>query len=451
MASPCLWLSLWGRMLLLLLCALPLRAAPALRPGKFWHITDLHLDPTYHVARNHTRVCASSKGENASNPGLYGDFMCDSPYQLILSALQYIKDSDQQASFMIWTGDSPPHVSVKELSTKIVIDIIGNLTSTIRSFLPDLQVFPALGNHDYWPQDQIPVSANEVYNAAANFWRPWITDEAVSTLKKGGFYTQIFHPNPSAQPLRIISLNTVLYYSPDNTTLNMTDPANQFEWLENVLETAEQNKEKVYVIGHVPVGYIPYMRNTTAMRKHHNERLIEIFRRHGSVIAGQFFGHTHRDSIMVLLDEKGKPINSLFVAPAVTPVKAIWESDTNNPGVRLYQFDPSSYSLLDLWQFYLNLTEANMKNESVWKLEYVMTKAYGMEDLIPESLYEMTNRLSAPHSTLFQKYYYYYYVSYDDPHLFCEKHCRISQLCAIKHLDFPSYIDCIEHEEKLQL
>lgn len=41
----------------------------------------------------------------------------------------------------------------------------------------------------------------------------------------------------------------------------------------------------------------------------------------------------------------GKPVNSLFVAPAVTPVKDLWEADSNNPGVRLYQYDPLSYSI----------------------------------------------------------------------------------------------------------
>ncbi|KAF7254311.1 Acid sphingomyelinase-like phosphodiesterase 3a [Varanus komodoensis] len=406
--------------------------------------------------------------------------MCDSPYQLILSALKYMKDSGQKASFMIWTGDSPPHVPVKELSTKIVIDIIGNMTSTIKSFFPDLQVFPALGNHDYWPQDQLPVSDSEVYNAVADFWKPWLTDEAVSTLRKdseeallisidfsrkktmrtedmylvffliGGFYTQTFRSNLTAQPLRIISLNTVLYYSPNHVTENMTDPANQFEWLEHVLEAAHQNKEKVYVIGHVPVGYLPFARSTPAMRKHYNERLIHIFRRHSSVIAGQFFGHTHRDSVMVLLDKRGKPINSVFVVPAVTPVKHLFVEDSNNPGVRLYQYDPFSYNLLDLWQFYLNLTEANMKNESVWKLEYVMTKAYEIKDLTPESLYEMAQKFSVPHSKLFQKYYSYYFVSYDDASLFCEEECKISQLCAIQCLDHPCYADCIKHKGKLQ-
>ncbi|KAJ6655249.1 hypothetical protein lerEdw1_005593 [Lerista edwardsae] len=449
--------SLCGLLLLLLsnglldlASAAPARASPEAPSsvGQFWHITDLHLDPSYHITQNHTQVCASSKGVNASNPGLFGDVMCDSPYRLIVSALQYMKDYGQQTSFMIWTGDSPPHVPVRELSTKIVIDIIGNLTSTIRSFFPHLQVFPALGNHDYWPQDQLPVSANEIYNAVGDIWKPWLTDEAVTTLKKGGFYTQLFQPSTTSQPLRIISLNTILYYGPNLVTENMTDPANQFEWLEHVLEAAHQNKEMVYVIAHVPVGYLPYLRNQTAIREHYNERLIDIFRRHSSVIAGQFYGHTHRDSIMVLLDENGKPINSLFVAPAVTPVKDLWEVDTNNPGVRIYQYDPLSYSVLDLWQFYLNLTEANLKKESNWKLEYVMTKTYGIEDLKPESLYDMTEQLNEPHSKSFKKYYNYYYVSYDEA-FFCEEHCRTSQLCAIQYLDHRSYTNCIKHKKKL--
>lgn len=64
----------------------------------------------------------------------------------------------------------------------------------------------------------------------------------------GGFYTQTVQPSISLPPLRIISLNTILYYSPNNATLNMTDPANQLEWLEQVLEMALHNKEKVGTI-----------------------------------------------------------------------------------------------------------------------------------------------------------------------------------------------------------
>lgn len=57
----------------------------------------------------------------------------------------------------------------------------------------------------------------------------------------GGFYSQLAKPG-----LRVVSLNTILYYSPNNVTQNMTDPAGQFEWLEKTLEKAAENREKVY-------------------------------------------------------------------------------------------------------------------------------------------------------------------------------------------------------------
>ena len=51
----------------------------------------------------------------------------------------------------------------------------------------------------------------------------------------------------------------------------------------------------------------------------------------------------------------GNPINSVFVAPAVTPVKGVLEKRTNNPGIRLFQYDPRDYELLVSW-YSLELT-----------------------------------------------------------------------------------------------
>ncbi|XP_012305476.2 acid sphingomyelinase-like phosphodiesterase 3a [Aotus nancymaae] len=416
------------------------RRNPPPAVGQFWHVTDLHLDPTYHITDDHTKVCASSKGANASNPGPFGDVLCDSPYQLILSAFDFIKTSGQEVSFMIWTGDSPPHVPVAELSTDTVINVITNMTTTIQSLFTNLQVFPALGNHDYWPQDQLPVVTSKVYNAVANLWKPWLDEEAISTLRRGGFYSQKVTTNPK---LRIISLNTNLYYGPNIKTLNKTDPANQFEWLESTLNSSQQNKEKVYIIAHVPVGYLPYSKSITAMREYYNEKLIDIFRKYSDVIAGQFYGHTHRDSIMVLSDKKGSPVNSLFVAPAVTPVKSVLEKQTNNPGIRLFQYDPRDYKLLDMLQYYLNLTEANLKGESIWKLEYILTQAYDIEDLQPESLYGLAKQFAILDSKQFIKYYNYFFVSYDSS-VICDKTCKVFQICAIMNLDNISYVDCLK-------
>ncbi|XP_045400244.1 acid sphingomyelinase-like phosphodiesterase 3a isoform X2 [Lemur catta] len=313
------------------------------------------------------------------------------------------------------------------------------MTTTIQRLFPNIKVFPALGNHDYWPQDQLPVVSSKVYNAVANLWKPWLDEEAVRTLRGGGFYSQKVGTNPN---LRIISLNTNLYYGPNVMTLNKTDPANQFEWLESTLNSSQQNKEQVYIIAHVPVGYLPSSRSITAMREYYNEKLINIFRKYSDIIAGQFYGHTHRDSIMVLSDTKGSPITSLFVAPAVTPVKSVLEKQTNNPGVRLFQYDPRDYKLLDMWQYYLNLTEANLKGESNWKLEYILTQTYGIKDLQPESLYGLAKQFTILNSKQFMKYYNYYFVSYDSS-IICDKTCKAFQICAIMNLDHISYENCL--------
>lgn len=50
-----------------------------------------------------TKVCISSKGYPAVDPGTFGDFMCDSPYELIESAFKFMKTLPQP-DFMIWTG-----------------------------------------------------------------------------------------------------------------------------------------------------------------------------------------------------------------------------------------------------------------------------------------------------------------------------------------------------------
>ncbi|KAK1337999.1 hypothetical protein QTO34_001103 [Cnephaeus nilssonii] len=437
----CLWVVWLGHPGLALPRAPARGPSPAPAVGQFWHVTDLHLDPTYHITDDHTKVCASSKGTNASNPGPFGDVMCDSPYYLILSAFDFIKNSGQEASFMIWTGDSPPHVPVYELSTDTVIAVIANMTTTVQSLFPNLQVFPALGNHDYWPQDQLPVFTSKVYNAVANLWKPWLDEEAIQTLKK--------------------------------VTTNVQKGSHQsFCFF-----------PQVYIIAHIPVGYLPFSMGTTAMREFYNEKLIGIFRKYSGVIAGQFYGHTHKDSIMVLSDEKGSlfhllwnfpssllschsNMTFLFVSPQSKMLKQaskLWKSSkfcvcgsccypsegalqkqTNNPGVRLFQYDPHDYKLLDMLQFYLNLTDANLKGESNWQLEYTLTQAYDIEDLQPKSLYGLAKEFAALDSKKFIKYYNYYFVSYDS-NVICNELCKAFQICAIMNLDHNSYVDCFKH------
>ncbi|XP_068609960.1 cyclic GMP-AMP phosphodiesterase SMPDL3A [Brachionichthys hirsutus] len=434
-------------MVLLLYGSSPVAAAPTGSlpgSGRFWHITDLHLDPTYNRSPDPSKVCFSSKGAPVAHAGMFGDYLCDSPYRLIQSAFSHMAPLTQPQDFIIWTGDSPPHVHVDELSTDLVIKVISNMTQTIGDHFPNLTVYPALGNHDYWPQDQMTTSSNAVYRAAAELWGRWLQPEALFTLSQGGFYSQLAKPG-----LRVVSLNTILYYGPNKASSNMTDPAGQFLWLEETLAKAAESLEKVYIIAHVPVGYLPFVKNTTAITESHNERLVAICRKYSKVIAGHFYGHTHRDSIMVLLDQQNNPVNSIFVSPAVTPIKSPHEVYSNNPAFRMYLFNMRDYCLLDIWQYYLNLTEANEKQRSDWRLEYVMTEAFGLSDLQPQSLLQLGLSFILPQTKTFIKYFSHYMVGYDNS-ITCQGDCKVAQVCAVLFLDQLSYSKCVANENTLE-
>lgn len=94
-------------------------------------------------------------------------------------------------------------------------------------------------------------------------------------------------------------------------------------------------------------------------------------------------------------------------------------------------------------QYYLNLTEANLKGESDWKLEYVLTQTYSIEDLQPKSLYGLAKQFAVPGNEQFLKYYNYFFVSYDSS-VICDGKCKAYQICAILSLDHSSYIDCLK-------
>lgn len=62
----------------------------------------------------------------------------------------------------------------------------------------------------------------------------------ISIVISGGYYTVLIKFG-----LRLVSLNTVYYYTNNRLTQNLEDPAGQFLWLDAVLTNASVAKEKV--------------------------------------------------------------------------------------------------------------------------------------------------------------------------------------------------------------
>ncbi|XP_058409384.1 acid sphingomyelinase-like phosphodiesterase 3b isoform X1 [Diceros bicornis minor] len=314
--------------------------------GKFWHISDLHLDPDYKVSEDPLKVCPSAGSQPVPNAGPWGDYLCDSPWVLINSSIYAMKEIEPKPDFILWTGDDTPHVPNENLGEAAVLEIVERLTKLIREVFPDTQVYAALGNHDFHPKSQLPAGSNNIYNQIAELWRPWLSNQSIALFREGAFYSEkLLGPSGAG---RIVVLNTNLYYSNNEQTAGMADPGQQFQWLEDVLTNASRAGEMVYIIGHVPPGFFEKTRNKAWFREGFNEEYLKVVQKHHRVIAGQFFGHHHTDSFRMFYDDAGAPISVMFITPGVTPWKTTLPgvvNGANNPGIRVFEYDQATLSL----------------------------------------------------------------------------------------------------------
>uniref|UniRef100_A0A8C8X1B9 Sphingomyelin phosphodiesterase acid like 3B n=1 Tax=Panthera leo TaxID=9689 RepID=A0A8C8X1B9_PANLE len=362
-------------------------------PGKFWHISDLHLDPDYKVSEDPLQVCPSAGSQPVPNAGPWGDYLCDSPWVLINSSIYAMKEIEPKPDFILWTGDDTPHVPNERLGEAAVLAIVDRLTRLIR------EVFP------------------------------------------GAFYAEKL-PGLSGAG-RVVVLNTNLYYGNNEQTAGMADPARQFQWLEDVLTNASRAKEMVYIIGHVPPGFFEKTRNKAWFREGFNEEYLKVVRKHHHVIAGQFFGHHHTDSFRMFYDDTGAPISVMFLTPGVTPWKTTLPgvvNGANNPGIRVFEYDRATLSLQDMVTYFVNLSQANEKGIPLWELEYRLTEAYGVPDAGSRSMHAALGRIASDPGTL-QRYYVYNSVSYDREA--CDPACSAEHVCAMREVAFDAYAACL--------
>ncbi|KAM9353648.1 acid sphingomyelinase-like phosphodiesterase 3b [Symphorus nematophorus] len=410
--------------------------------GTFWHITDQHWDPTYKLTDNPELVCASSGKRPAANAGKFGDYACDSPWHLINSSVHAMKDILPDPDFIVWTGDDTPHVPNENLGEEAVLHIIRNLTHILNEAFPNTTVYSALGNHDYHPKSQLPAAPNYIYDKIAEMWQDWLDPESKATFKKGGYYTEKLLNRTG---FRMLVLNTNLYYDQNKLTQNMDDPAGQFSWADQVLTEAAHNKEKVYIIGHVPPGFFEKKRSKPWFTSKFNKRYLDLIQKHHSVILGQFFGHHHTDSFRMFYNSEDSPISTMFLSPGVTPWKTTLpgvEDGANNPGIRVFEYDTQTLLVKDVVTYYLNLTYANAARGR-WEKEYRLTESFRVADASPASMHQVLERI-ADDGCYLQKYYEFNSVSYDLTE--CDSDCRIDHVCAAREVDFERYEHCLEKE-----
>lgn len=216
---------------------------------------------------------------------------------------------------------------------------------------------------------------------------------------------------------------------------NLTDPANQLQWLSGELAKAEQAKEKIYIIGHIPPGIElhDYKQSCTVP---FNEGLLRLVERYQSIIVAQFYGHVHHDFFKMFMNKNNTaPTGVLFSFPAVTAYSH------TNPAVKLIKFNKNTLELVDMVGFYGNLTEANDKGSMTWRTEYSTKDAYGMTDLSVTSWFNILKQMKNPNADVWNTFLQYYGVL--APKGTPDADYKKKTYCSMRHQDYNYYHTCL--------
>lgn len=400
---------------------------------KVLHLSDTHYDPYYHEGSNaecNEPLCCRLTNGPAPNKkaaaGRWGDYRkCDTPKRTVDNMLEHIAHTHPDIDYILWTGDLPPH-DVWNQTREENLMVIKESTAQMINHFPGIPIFPALGNHESAPVNSFPsvsvpqeFAINWLYDEMDKEWRKWLPDNVSRTVRRGAFYSVLVRPG-----FRIISLN-MNYCNNKNwwLALNSTDPVKELQWFIYELQSAEFNKEKVHVIGHIPPGHSDCL-------KVWSKNYYSIINRYENTITAQFFGHTHYDEFEVFYDKEdmSRAVNIAYIGPSVTPYYDL------NPGYRIYYIDgdhdKTTRAVVDHETWVMNLEEANLYNYPRWYREYTTRKAFHMPSLVPQEWDNLLNRM-VDNETTFNLYYKYYWKN-SPVKPTCDYECRKRMLCDLR-------------------
>lgn len=349
------------------------------KPINVVHISDVHVDLQYVVGSSTQctngiccRITDPTKGVDFSGDpaGPFGNPRCDSPLSLEESMYAAINELVPDKEFTLFTGDlveGAPFLSKAE-----VVDDMNDVH--LRQKTLGL-VYPAVGNHDSDPVNQFPLSTEPfvrdwqyVYNTLSSNWQEWIGRSAAQDVKSHFGRYSVVH---GRSKLRVISVNTQFWMRENfflYTPTMLLDPNGQLAWLVSQLQIAEDNSERVYIIGHMPMGRVDALWD-------YSQYFDQIIKRYEGTIAGQFFGHTHHDQWEIAYTDYLNPsadtaLGVSYITNALTPT-------SGNPTFRVYSIDPDTWSILDHTTYIANMSDTDFQTSPKWEKYYSVKSTYG--------------------------------------------------------------------------
>ncbi|RMX40093.1 hypothetical protein pdam_00002226, partial [Pocillopora damicornis] len=304
---------------------------------KFFHVSDVHLDPFYNKAADVSTYCQGS-GLTADYEAPYGRIGCDSPLALWKIALLGMKEEGQSAEFMMLSGDSSAHGLTDDHGSPKVLKAMSMVASEAHKTFQFFLQLATMTSLDIIFYQTIAIGGKMILLVLNTmYWNNnWYTNDLVKQIAE-----------------------------------------TQMQWFKDQLQLAKDQKKRVLIMSHIPPGGDPH----DGSYFWHKQYLIPYASltagQFHDVVAGQFYGHTHRNDFHLQImntasDEAEKTSTKSFVlqVASVSPVYS------NNPTFRVMSLDTRERALVDYDQYYLDLVLVTEFAHPVWKFDSTFSRKY---------------------------------------------------------------------------
>jgi hypothetical protein len=367
---------------------------PAFHPypgtGMFLMLSDIHFDPYADPAIMEALGARLRAGCVTSGSSTVSKFGSDTNYPLLKSTLDHVvataTENHIRYDYVIVTGDFLAHNfdtryfqcvdGGEEAYRKFASDTISFVDGMIRNALPGVPVFAALGNNDSDRGDYQEPSRIFLQSVGQDWSGGWAKvpalalQMALASFERAGNYAL---PHPTAPNNELIIVNSNLWAASNTEACSETDPdpGGQFQWLGEVLGRLKRTGGTASLVMHILPGIDAVRSSLGAPQSFWTDRCTERFIAEltdfREVVRDIYAGHIHRDDFRLLPDREGRPILTIHIVPAVSPIYF------DNPAVEIGWYDKTNGELRDYAPLYLDLGSLR----PTWTTEYVFTRAYG--------------------------------------------------------------------------
>lgn len=394
-------------------------------------LSDIHLDPFLDPTKaaaldsapisEWSRILSGASGPALTRAQQISFAACndgpDTSYALWQSTLTELKKAAAHSRFVVISGDLLAHrfdckykalvpAATQTSYLAFTQKTVEYILSTLRTALPEIPVYTAMGNNDSGCTDYALAPEHDTFLTAlaplvAQSARLAPTDRraAEHDFAALGAYDV---PLAALQHTRIVSIDD-LYLSTKYMTCTgarSQDPAAAvIVWLKTQLDSARAHHDRVWVVGHIPPGIDLY----ASARKLLNvcggakptmflgsQDLARTLAAYPDVVRLALFGHTHNDELRLLMPrdeppparsvaaertipetDKPEPVSitgiPLKIVSSITPVHG------NRPTFTLARVNAATATLVD----YTVMMASNPAQSSItWSPEYTFSSTY---------------------------------------------------------------------------